>query len=231
MSKKTVNNPGAEQDVDLGEVYSRTELFVEKNRKNIFIAAGALVVLVGGFLGYKKLIAEPRAAAAAEQIWKAEYWFEVDSLDLAINGNDMYPGFAEVASQYGSTPSGKLAHYYLGAIHMLRGEYDDAIANYKKADVDDDVLRAMAVGGIGDAYVELGNTAEAARQFEKAADLVRNDFTTPMYLMKAGILHHQAKDWKAAAKAFNRIVKDFPTSNEVSNARKYAGLAEGMSGK
>jgi TolA-binding protein len=60
--------------------------------------------------------------------------------------------------------------------------------------------------------------------------MAKNDFTTPMYLMKAGILHQQAGNWKDAAKAFNRVAKEFPTSSEAAQARKYAGHAEAMGG-
>ena len=230
MSKKSTMDPKAGNDVDLGEVYTSTELFLEKHKRSITIGVGAVVVVVAGLLGYRKLYAEPRAAEASELMWKAEYFFEVDSLDRAMHGNDQWPGFLTIASEYGSTPSGKLAHYYLGAIYMRQGEYDAAMHHYRKADLKDDVLRTMAVGNIGDALVELGRTDEAVRQFEKAANLVNNDFTTPYFLMKAGILHQQAGNWSAAAKAFKRITKDFPTSNEASNARKYAGRAEAMGG-
>ena len=61
MSKKhTPENP-ASQDVDLGEVYSRTELFIEKNKMPLVVGAIGIVAVVLGVLGYKKFIAEPKA--------------------------------------------------------------------------------------------------------------------------------------------------------------------------
>jgi hypothetical protein len=83
MSKKhTPENP-ASQDVDLGEVYSRTELFIEKNKMPLVVGA-IIVAVVLGVLGYKKFIAEPKAKEASELMWKAEYYFEIDSLDKAL---------------------------------------------------------------------------------------------------------------------------------------------------
>ena len=231
MSKKTTPENAGTHDVDLGEVYSRTELFLDKNKQAITIAAVGLIVVVGGVLGYKKFISEPKAKEASEMMWKAEYYFEMDSLDKAMNGDDQWPGFLTIAEDYSGTPSGELANAYLGAIYMQKGEFDLAIEHYKKSDVDDDVLRVMAVGNQGDALVELGRTDEAVKLFEKAAGMTKNDFTTPMYLMKAGILHQQAGNWSAAAKAFNRIAKEFPTSSEASQARKYAGRAEAEAAK
>ncbi len=229
MSKKTTHDPKA-QDVNLGEVYSRTELFLDKHKNAITYGAIGLIVVVGALLGYRKFIAEPRAQEASELMWKAEYYFEVDSLEKALNGDDQWPGFFAIAEDYGGTPSGKLAHYYLGSIHMQQQEYDAAVYHYGKAKVKDDVLRALAVGAIGDAYVELGREAEAVKQFEQAAGMHKNDFTTPLFLMKAGILHQRAGDQKAAAKAFRRIADEFPTSSEANQARKYAGRAEALGG-
>jgi len=218
------------KDVDLGTVYTRTELFIENNKNAIIIGVVGILVVVGGLLGYKKLIAEPKALEAAENMWKAEYYFEIDSLNKALNGDDQWPGFITIAQEYGSTPSGNLANYYLGAIYMQQGEYEVALAHYKKADLDDDVLRVMAIGNQGDALVELGRTDEAVKQFEKAAGMTSNELIAPMYLMKAGILHQQAANWNGAAKAFKRIATEFPTSQEASAARKYAGHAEAMGG-
>lgn len=218
------------KDVDLGEVYTRTELFIEDNKNAILIGVVGILVVVGGLLGYKKFIAEPKAQEAAENIWKAEYYFEIDSLDKAMNGDDQWPGFLTIADQYSSTPSGNLANYYLGAIYMEKGEYEAALDHYKKADLDDDVLRVMAVGNQGDALVELGRPEEAVKMFEKAAGMTSNDLTTPMYLMKAGILHQQASNWTAAAKAFKRLATEFPSSADANTARKYAGYAEAMGG-
>lgn len=229
MSKKHPA-PTEGSDIDLGQVYTRTELFLDKHKKQLTLGAVGLLVVVGGVLGVKKLYLEPRANEAAELIWKAQYYFEIDSLDKALNGDEIYPGLLTIADQYGSTPSGKLAKYYLGAIYMQKGEYQLALEHYEDADLDDEVLRVMAVGNQGDALVELGRADEAVKRFEQAAGMVKNDFTTPMYLMKAGILHKQAGNWKAARKAFERIAQEFPTSNEASQARKYAGLSEGMGG-
>lgn len=217
-------------DVDLGTMYTRTELFIEDNKKAITIGVAAVLLVVGGLLGYKKFIAEPKAKEAAEMTWKAEYYFEVDSLDKALNGDDQWPGFLTIADEYASTPSGKLAHYYMGAIYMQKSEFEAALDHYKKADLDDNVLGVMAVGNQGDALVELGRVDEAVKQFEKAASMTNNEIIAPMYLMKAGILHQQAANWGAAAKAFKRVATEFPTSMDANTARKYAGHAEAMGG-
>lgn len=227
MSTKAPQN-SEQKDLDIGDMYTSTELFFEKNKKAVTIGIGAVLLLVALVLGYKKLYAEPRAKDAQEAIWKAQYYFEIDSLDLAMNGDGNYVGLLDIAQNYGSTPSGELAHFYLGTIMLEKGEYQAALDHYKEADLEDDVLSVMAVGNQGDALVELGKVDEAISQFEKAADMVKSDFTTPIFLMKAGVLHQQKGDWKGAARVFGRVAKDFSTTPDAANAKKLAARAEAM---
>lgn len=215
-----------DKDLDIGALYTRSELFMEKNKTAVTIAVVAVLAVVAGLLGYRKFIAEPQAKQAAESIWKAQYYFEIDSLDLALNGDGNFLGFAQVADEFGSTPTGKLAKFYIAVINHQKGEYETALQYYKEADLGDDVLRVMAVGNQGDVLVELGRQDEAASQFMKAADLVKSDYTTPMFLMKAGIVYQQKNDWKNAEKCFNRITMDYPTSPDAMMAKKYAARAK-----
>jgi tetratricopeptide (TPR) repeat protein len=219
------------KDLDIGDMYTRSELFFEKNKKAVTIGAIAILAIVGGALGYKHWIAEPKAKEAQEAMWKAQFYFENDSLDLAINGDGNFQGFAYVADEYSSTPSGKLANLYLGVCYHEKGEYEKALEYYKKADLDDDILRVMAVGNQGDVLVELGRADEAVEKFEKAAGMVDSDYTTPMFLMKAGVVYQQKSDWKNAAKCFGRVATEFPNSPDALNAKKYAAEAKALSGQ
>jgi tetratricopeptide (TPR) repeat protein len=218
------------KDLDIGEMYTRSELFLEKNKTPVTIAVIALLVIVGGILGYKKFILEPHEQQAQDMIWKAQYYFEIDSLDLALNGDGNYLGFNQVADEYGNTATGKLAKFYIAVIDHQKGDYETALQYYKEADLDDDVLSVMAVGNQGDVLVELGRPAEAVDQFMKAADLVKSDYTTPMFLMKAGILYQQQNDWKNAAKCFSRVASEYPASPDANTAKKYAARAKGLAG-
>ncbi|MBX2983170.1 MAG: tetratricopeptide repeat protein [Flavobacteriales bacterium] len=225
----TKSNEG--KDLDIGEIYTKSELFLEKNKTPVTIAVVAVLVIVGGLLGYKKFVSEPRAQEAQEMIWKAQYYFEIDSLDKAMNGDGNYLGFAQVADDYGSTTTGNLAKFYMAVIFHQKGDYENALQYYKEADLDDNVLRVMATGNQGDVLVELQRPAEAATQFMKAADMVKSDYTTPMFLMKAGIVYQQQNDWKNAAKCFGRVASDYPGSPDANTAKKYAARAKTMAGQ
>jgi len=232
MAATKTTPPAEDKDLDIGEIYTKTELFFERNKQLVTGAVAVVLLLVGGFLGYKKFVAEPKAKEAQDLIWKAQYWFEIDSLDLAINGDGgSYYGFQHIADNYGSTPAGEAAKFYLGVCYHQKGEWETALNYYKEADLDDDILRVMAVGNQGDVLVELGRPDEAVRQFEKAANMVRSDYTTPMFLWKAGVVYRQQNDHANAAKCFRRIATDFPASPDVQQARKYAAYSEAMSGQ
>ncbi|MEO5584585.1 MAG: tetratricopeptide repeat protein [Flavobacteriales bacterium] len=226
MSKEV--NEG--KDLDIGEIYTKSELFLEKNKTPVTIAVVAIFVIVAGLLGYKKFIAEPRAKEAQDMVWKAQYYFEIDSLDLALNGDGNFLGFTQVADEYGSTTTGNLAKFYIAVINHQKGDYEAALQYYKDADLGDDVLRVMATGNQGDVLVELGKPDEAVTKFMKAADMVKSDYTTPMFLMKAGIVYQQQNDWKNAAKCFGRIASDYPGSPDANTAKKYAARAKAMAG-
>jgi len=69
----------------------------------------ALAVVVGlllAFVAYKKFIVEPQNEEASQMIWKAEFYFEQDSLNLALNGDGNNYGFLEIIETYGGTPTG-----------------------------------------------------------------------------------------------------------------------------
>ncbi len=54
MSKHTEENEDV--IVDVQEVYSKTETFIENNKKALSGIILAVIVIVGGFFGYKKLV-------------------------------------------------------------------------------------------------------------------------------------------------------------------------------
>ncbi len=218
------------KDLDIGELYTKSELFLEKHKTPVTIAVVAILVIVAGLLGYKKFVSEPRAKQAQDMIWKAQYYSEIDSLDKAMNGDGNYLGFSQVADEYGSTTTGNLAKFYIAVINHQQGNLDLALQYYKEADLGDDVLRVMATGNQGDVLVDLGRPAEATAQFMKAADMVKSDYTTPMFLMKAGVVYQQQNDWKNAAKCFGRIASDYPASPDANTAKKYAARAKAMAG-
>jgi tetratricopeptide (TPR) repeat protein len=183
------------------------------------------VVAVGGYLFYQKVYVANKEKDAQAVLFYAENFLNADSVNKAINGDGNHPGLEEIANEYSVSPSGNLAKYYLGVAYMKQKQYEKAIEAFKSYDAHDLVTGSIAYGAIGDAYMELKNTDEAISYYEKAAKENVNNFTTPLMLMKLGIAYEVKGDYKAAKDAYEKIKKDFPSSNEGALVEKYIARA------
>lgn len=217
-----------EKDLNITESISKVEHYIETNKKTFSIILGVIVLLVGGYLGYKKLIVAPQEREAEGQMFIAERYFEMDSLNLAINGDGNYLGFEAIIDQYGITPSANLAHYYLGMCYLKKGNYEKAIENLKSYNGNDEMTTPLATGAIGDAYMELNKVDDAASYYKKAAELRKNKFTTPIFLMKAGLAYEELGKYQDAVDAYEKIKKDYAESNEGREADKYIARAKAL---
>lgn len=188
--------------IDMQEVYGKAESFFEKNRKAFLIGGGGILAVIAGFLAYQFLIKNPKEKEANNAIWKAIQMQEVDSSAAALNGGPDFAGFEEIADKYDGTKAGKIAHYWCGVNYRDMGEFEKALEHFKKADFDDQALGVIAIGNVGDMYIQLGNIEEGASWLEKAAKRAGSsdsrNFTAPQYLLKAAKAYMElGKDDKA----------------------------------
>ncbi|MDD3876879.1 MAG: tetratricopeptide repeat protein [Bacteroidales bacterium] len=210
------------------ETLSKTEQFIEKNQKMLITIIGVIVVVILLFVLVKKYYIAGKEAEAQTQIWAAERYFEMDSLDLALNGDGNYIGFVDIASNYKWTKTANLAHYYMGIIYLKQGQYELAIKHLKKFNGKDKLVKVMAMGAIGDAYMELGQIEKAAEQYEKAAKKNSNDFTSPLFYLKAGWAYEELGDFKNAVKMYEEIKYNHHGSNESREIDKYIAKAKAL---
>jgi tetratricopeptide (TPR) repeat protein len=216
--------------VDLQETVSKAERYIEENKKSLGIIFGAIVLIVAGYYGWKKFYIEPLETEAQTQMFMAESYFEKDSLNKAVNGDGQYPGFEELVDKYGSTPSGNLCRYYLGISYLNMGRYDDAIAQLDDFDAKDEYLGPVATSAIGDCYMEKGSTDDAIKYYIKAADMNKNEFTSPVILMKAGRAYESVNNFAEAVKIYEQIKSDYPDSREGKEIDKYISYAKSKAG-
>lgn len=230
MAEK-VKDPNLENLEMVENALSRTEQFIEDKKKLLTIIIGAIVVLVGGYLAYRSLYLNPKQEEAQTQIFVAEQYFEKDSFRLALKGDGNNLGFTDIAKEYGSTKSGNLARYYAGICHLRLKDYQKAIDYLEDFKSSDKFLGPIAIGAIGDANMELGKTKEAVTYYMKAADKVVNDFTTPIFLMKAALAYEILGDLENALKIYERVDKDYSKSQEGRKAEKYVAKLKQKLGK
>ncbi|MEN9347754.1 MAG: hypothetical protein RLZZ77_1265 [Bacteroidota bacterium] len=215
--------------VNVQEVYTKTEVFVDKNRKTLFIVLGAVGALFAGFFAYQYLIVKPKEAEAANALWRAQQWFEKDSLDMALNGNGEFEGFEAVANTYNGTKAGEMAQFYTGIIYRDKGDFQAALTNFQEADLDDETFSILALGNAGDCFVQLGNNEEGASYLEKAAKKAASskgkDFLAPIYLLKASKVYIELGDKEKAKGLLTSATEGYDKkSQEYNEAAKLLAM-------
>ncbi|MEW6469979.1 MAG: tetratricopeptide repeat protein [Bacteroidota bacterium] len=216
--------------VDIQQTISKTERYFEDNKKSILIIVGVVVGLILAYVAYEKLFVEPAEAEAQQELFWPERYFEKDSFRLALDGDGTHQGFIDIADQYGSTPSGNLASYYAGVCLLNLGRYEEAIEYLEDFDAKDDMLGPVATAAIGDAHMELGRVDEAIDHYVKAANMFKNEFTTPIFLMKAGRAYEDQGNFKDALKMYEQIKADYPETREGKEIDKFIAYAKAKAG-
>src|SRR5687767_13606471 len=95
--------------------------------KKILIALGVLLALIVGFVGYRSFVAGPNEEKATEAMFRAQEYFSQDSVRLALNGDNLNPGFLKIIDKYGSTKAAELAEFYAGTCYLKLGDYNNAV--------------------------------------------------------------------------------------------------------
>ena len=67
---------------------------------------------------------------------------------------------------------------------------------------------------------------EAETYFKKAADKAKNNFSSPFYLKKLGLVYEAENDNKSALETYKKIKSDYPTSTEAQSIDEYIARDE-----
>ncbi|MBX3253410.1 MAG: tetratricopeptide repeat protein [Chitinophagaceae bacterium] len=199
--------------------------FWEKNNKTLLVVLGAIILLVGGYFGYKYWFKLPEEQKAVEAIAQAQEYFASDSLQLALNGDGRNAGFLKVISKFGNTPSGNLAKLYAGESYLQLGDYNNAVKYLKEFDAKGSVqTQALVYGLLGDAYSELKKNEEAIENYKKAATIFETNQTmSSEYLYRAASLYEIMGKNKEAIELFTQLKNKFPRTERGFSAEKYLG--------
>ncbi len=219
MAKKKTEQVDNLQELE--SALTKTEQFIEDNQKIISYVVAGLILVVAVFLGFKKFYVQPQEKEANSQMFMAENYFEKDSFNLAINGDGNYLGFLDIIDDYGITKAANRAKYYTGISYLHLGQYEEALDYLNDFKSDDLLLAPVAEGAKGDAYLELGDSDKALKQYKKAYSESKNELTTPVYMMKAAKLLESSDELEQALALYQDIKKQFPTSAEATNADRY----------
>src|SRR5690349_8268804 len=98
------------QVVEENDLVNKASGFWEQHGRKVLIAAGVILALLIAFIAYKELVSKPNNEKAADALFRAQEYFSQDSVRLALNGDNINPGFLKIISRYDGTPSANLAH-------------------------------------------------------------------------------------------------------------------------
>ena len=229
--KKEPEIKGDQRLENIEETLTKTEQFIINNQKTISVVVGAIVVIILAYFGFQRYYMQPKSEEAQEQMYMAQKYFESDSLDKALYGDGNSLGFIDIADEYSITKPGNLSNYYAGISFLKKGEFNQAIEYLDDFESDDYIVGPMAKGAMGDAYLELGDHKKATSYYLDAANLVDNDFTSPLFLFKAGQVFEIMGNYDDAVDAYTRIKDDYPRSNEGRTIDKNIARAETKMGR
>ena len=210
-------------------IISKTEVFFnnKKNQNIVFISIGiaSLVLLV--FLGFSYLM-KNKNTEAQEEMFQAVYYFESDSIGLALNGDGNNYGFLDIISLYSGTDAANLSNFYVGAIYLRLKDFNNSIRYLNDFTSNDFLLQARAYALIGDAHMELDDFEKASNYFKKAALHNSNKDFSPYYLNKYALALELKGDLKEAINAHGKIINEYRTSVLFQESQKQKARLEGL---
>ena len=215
--------------VDVDELYSKSEQFVDKNRKQLTLGLGGAAALILVIIGYWSLIVTPKNEAAEAASFMAEHYFAKDSADLAMLGDGLNAGLEEILSDHSGTPAASRAAFELGILHRDAARFDEAVEAFNQAKFGDDVFGPLVDANIGDCLVELGDLEGAERSFASAASSAASGLAakalSPMCSYKRALVLLELGNEDKARQVLSDLAADFPNSTYAANA---TGLAASL---
>lgn len=215
---------------------SNFEVWVTRNQNIIFTVIGVIVIGVLGYLAYQNFVVQPKQEEAVKEMSQPLDYFnramtvdagaDRDTLFMkSLNGAGGY-GLLDIIENYKGTDAANIASYSAGMAYLNLKEYKKAVTYLEKFKGKDDIYPAVAKGAIGDAFMENGQPKDALKYYEDAANIRTNSFTTPRYLLKAGMTAVDLEEYDKAKSLLSRIEKDYPDSKEAEKAVVFLGIAE-----
>jgi len=226
------------EQTDANEIVDKAKGFWVKYSKIIMIVGSVIIVVLGGYFGYKKLISEPNEAKANDLIFPAEKLFVAlsntssynkDTVNMILNGDKAngVTGLLKIAGSYGGTKSGNRAQYIIGACYLNLKQYDKAIEHLKDFDANGaSQVQSKAYILLGHAYAEQKKTDEALNYYKKAANISDLDdaMATEAIYMAARYAEAMGKT-SDAIELFQKLKDNYPASQRVGSGEvdKYLG--------
>ncbi len=207
--------------------YARTWDFFDQNRKLVFGAIAALVVLVLIGAGYAFYHAQ-QEEKAQELLGIILPVYEQGDYRAALDGTDETVGLLEIADDYGSTDAGNLARFYAADALYRLDEFDQSLRFFESFDKEENYIGASAYAAEAAIYENKENFARAADLYKQAALHAENELFSPQYLLEAGRSYERAGQYAQARQMYEMIRDRYPDSNLTSGIDFYVARLDAL---
>ena len=158
------------KELEVEEIVSRSEQFIENNSKKIIYGIIALALVVGAVLGIKHGYLIPQEKKAAAAMFKGEQYFAKDSFNLALNGNgadyekalDLLKSFSGSDDMISPAITG-----LIGDCYVNMGNVKEGISYFEKAakQASNEVISPTYLKKAGIAYESLKQYGDAVKAY------------------------------------------------------------------
>ncbi|NGP88872.1 tetratricopeptide repeat protein [Fodinibius halophilus] len=222
MSKKQVKEE-LEQDILL-ETFSKAQNLYDNNKSALIGAAIALIVLIGGSVGYY-YYSTAQENEAQQLMAKATQAYLNQDYQTALTGSDTQftVGFEQIVNNFPLTDAANLASYYASVCEFNLGNTQEALNYITEYEVPEGILGVAPIAFHGVIHTELGNHEKAADIYIKAAEWDKNESTTPYNYLEAARAYQDAGNTDKAREYAQKVVDEHDQSSHVTTAEKLLG--------
>jgi len=202
--------------------YYKAVDFFDKNKKHVYTALTIAVIAIAGII----LMVNKKKAnneIASIEVSKVQQVYNAGNFQQAINGDSLgsSKGLLYIVNEYGSTESGEMAKIMLANSYYNERDFDNAEKYYKEYSGGNKILKVAAAAGLASVMEARNNYADAASQFEKTAEMDKENPFIDQYLFYAAKNYYRANDFDKSKKLFDKLKEDFPKSKFNQESERY----------
>ena len=207
------------------ENYNRASAYVSENKGFITSVAIALVVIIGGIVGYN-YYSSAQEQKAQQLLSIAENYYNKAEYENALYGDEfeLTYGFDQIAEEFPRTNAGNLSNFYAAVSSYELGDIENALMYMEKFEVPEGILGVGPLSFHGKLLMANESYVAAAEKFIQAANWNENNVTTPSNLLEAAQAYYQAGNYEKADEVATQIIEEYPQSGQIAESQRLKGM-------